>query len=413
MLLGGGLSLPLGDRIAINASARDYLYGRGNGADSVSSPSDLKNNWMYSVGIRLSVFGHSGSNAAEHAMTREQTLLARVRDDSLRLVALREERGRGSRKNDTLASNGLRSTVDSNGVRTVVVDGRRIVLDSTGQVVRGTAANVITLPVPTVGELYVRYGASGAVTVRAGSAAPGADSAAQRATLDSLRNAAMSTSDRDAEMNRRIDSIVTARVNQRAQVPTPAVPPTTTVIVPGATAPVVSTPPALIAVPAPTDVGDQPRYSWTGNSHSTGLMVYSGLTFTDAAQISLGARFDLGPLGGGTSPIHFVPEIAIGGGSGGRSTMIVANAQYLFGKFHVGTNRLLQPHVVAGVGILNFSDRVGSHDGLEGVINLGYGVSIPLTSAPGTRAVPVLTLEHQGIDFFKLNRLLVGLSWRL
>jgi hypothetical protein len=409
LILGGGVSLPLGERLAINATARDYLYGRGNGADSVSSPSDLKNNWLYTVGIRLSVFGHSGSNAADRTRTRVQMLEARVREDSITLAMERDGRMPGGRNGNASASNGMRSSIDSNRVRTVMVDGRRVVIDSAGQVVRGNAGNVITLPVPTVGELYVRYGSAGAVSIRSGQPLTAADSAAQRSALDSARVAAMNATDREAAMNRRIDSIVTARVNERTgNQPAPS---TTTIVIPGAAAPVVVPQVAPASTP-PQIVVDQPRYSWTGNSNSTGLMVYSALTFTNAAQISLGGRFDLGPLGGGTSPFHFVPEIAIGGGSGGRSTMIVANAEYMFGKFLV-SNRMLQPHIIAGVGLLNFSNRVGSHDGLEGVINVGYGVSIPFKSGTTSGKVPVLTLEHQGIDFFQLNRLLVGLSWRM
>ena len=141
--------------------------------------------------------------------------------------------------------------------------------------------------------------------------------------------------------------------------------------------------------------------------------MYSGVTVNDGAQILIGGRFDLGAIGGGNSRFHFAPEIAFGAGSGGRSTMLVGNVQYMFGKYNVGT-RAIQPHVYGGVGILNFSDRVGTRDGLEGIINLGYGVSIPLLKNPdATRAAPVLTIEHQGVDFFQLNRLLVGLSWRL
>lgn len=409
LLLGGGVSLPLGERFAINATARDYLYGQGNGADSVASPSDLRNNWMFSVGLRVSIAGHSGANAAERALQREDRLEARLRTDSMRYASARRRDGR-----DTLDMNGRRTRRDSMMVGRARVD--TVYLDSTRadsvMRVRGTGSpSVIMLPVPTVGELYVRYGTPQSTATTRPALPTGT-------LLDSARMSTMNQADRDAYINRQIDSLVTARVNERtaalrapaASAPPAPTPPQTVIVQP----PMTTTPPTVAPTP-PQVVVEQPgmNYSLVGSDSRGGLMVYSGLTVNDGTQLSLGARFDLGPIGNGNSPFHFAPEIAFGGGGGGRSTMIVANAQYMFRKLRLGTDRTIQPHVVGGIGVLNFSDRVGSRDGLQGIINLGYGVSIPLTRNTGNRAAPVVTIEHQGIDFFQLNRLLVGLSWRM
>lgn len=410
LLLGGGLTLPLGERFALNASARDYLYGQGNGADSVSSPSDLRHNWMYTVGIRVSFAGKSGSRAAERAVERERSMGAQMRADSLRWAEERENMrvaGRSAKSGESISDS------------LVVVDGRIVRIDSTlraklkadsvrmDSVKKAPAVNMITIPVPTVGEFYVRYGtpATGAPVVPA---APGsaADSAARRAAA--MPTTPMTDAEREAAINRRIDSLVAVRVNERtANLTAPAAP------APAAPVPVVVAPPANTVVATPPVAAAPTGYSWIGNDQRGGLLVYSGFTANDGAQLLIGARFDLGPIGGGNSKFHFAPEIAFGAGSGGRSTMLVANAQYLFGKRIVGS-RTIQPHVTGGVGVLNFSDRVGSRDGLEGIINLGYGVSVPLFKNPTpSRATPVLTIEHQGVDFFQLNRLLVGLSWRM
>lgn len=409
LLLGGGLSLPLGERFALNASARDYLFGQGNGADSVSSPSDLRHNWMYSVGVRVSFAGKSEARAAERSVERQRSMGAQMRADSLRWAEERESMRVAGRT--TISGQSLNDSL-------VIVDGRLVRVDSTlrarlkadsvrmDSVKRATpATNMITIPVPTVGEFYVRYGTPQA-TATTQPIVPGspADSAARRAAA--VATSSMTDAEREAAMNRRIDSLVAVRVNERtANLTTPAV-----------ASPVA--PPATIVqtVPATTTVVADPSprsYSWIGSDTRGGLLVYSGFTVNDGAQILIGGRFDLGSIGGSNSKFHFAPEIAFGAGSGGRSTMLVANAQYLFGKRAVGS-RLIQPHIVGGIGVLNFSDRVGSRDGVEGIINLGYGLSIPLRKNPGTsRAAPVLTVEHQGVDFFQLNRLLVGLSWRM
>ncbi|MDQ6611094.1 MAG: porin family protein, partial [Gemmatimonadota bacterium] len=144
LLLGGGIAIPLGERIALNFSARDYLYGQGNGADSVSSPSDLRNNWMYSIGLRVSVAGHSGSAAARRSVGREQSLSARVREDSLRLIASREDMRRGY------------SSPDSARGRRMPSDSQMVVADTNGMLKNVRPGSVITVPVPTVGEFYVR-----------------------------------------------------------------------------------------------------------------------------------------------------------------------------------------------------------------------------------------------------------------
>jgi hypothetical protein len=404
LLLGGGVSLPFGERVALNFTARDYLYGQGNGADSVSSPSDLRNNWMFSVGLRVSLAGHSGSDAAVRSAARQKQLEARLRSDSVRFA---DSRTTGMGRESMVTVNGRRVRRDSMNlalirIDTTYLDSTRA--DSAMRVRRtGSGAAVITIPVPAVGEVYVRYGpppaGSGSLPKMPADAAS-----------DSARVSSMSAADREAYMNRRIDSLVTVRVNERTANLRPPTPQTVIIQQPAAT------PPSVVMTPAaqPAAVVEQPRkYNVVGSETRGGLVVYSGFTVNDGAQFVVGGRFDLGPLGRADSPIHFAPEVAFGGGSGGRSTMLVGNAQYLFRKMRLTNDRTIQPHVYAGVGILNFSNRVGSRDGLQGVINLGYGVSIPLTKNAGNRAAPVLTLEHQGIDFFQLNRLLVGLSWRL
>lgn len=403
LLLGAGVALPIGERFAVNFTARDYLFGQGNGADSVSKPSDLRNNWMFTLGLRVSVAGRSGTRAAERVATREQSQGARARADSLKMVAMRDSLDRG------LAS-GTTSLRDS----LMIIDGRVMRVDSatlerlrkearTDSAKRGTATTqgFITIPVPTVGEFYVRYGAPQGMTTSFPSL-----------QADSARLSGMNPVEREAYLNRIVDSLVTVRVNERTATLARAQSQPAQPVQPQA-APAVA--PTVVTVPAsPGVVIERPnRFGVVGDESRGGLLVYTGGTVNSGAQIVIGGRFDLGSFGGMSSNLHFAPEIAFGAGSGGRSTMVVANALYNFRKLRLGQNNTIQPHVVGGVGFLNFSDRVGSRDGLEGVINLGYGASIPLLRKAGTRKVPVVTFEHQGIDFFQINRLLVGLSWRM
>jgi hypothetical protein len=103
-----------------------------------------------------------------------------------------------------------------------------------------------------------------------------------------------------------------------------------------------------------------------------------------------------------------VPELAFGFGNGGTSFYGAANAMY-----EIGPIARVRPRVALGAGLLNFNEAVGGRDGLAFVVTPSYGVSVPLDRLRLLgRAVPELVVEHQGIDFFDLNRIVVGIGWR-
>jgi hypothetical protein len=121
-------------------------------------------------------------------------------------------------------------------------------------------------------------------------------------------------------------------------------------------------------------------------------------------QFVLGGRLDLGPLNPRDPQLRVVPELAIGGGQGGMSVLLAGNLQYDFAAFEV-RGAPLQPYAFGGLGLFVLSDPNPGRAEREAVLNLGYGVNFPV---PGRDGGPRLFLEHQGIDFFDLNRLLIG-----
>ena len=135
-----------------------------------------------------------------------------------------------------------------------------------------------------------------------------------------------------------------------------------------------------------------------------GLLLYSGSTISDGGQFLLGGRVDLGSVSPRFSAIRLVPELAFGFGNGGTS--IAANALYEFGMI-----ARVRPRVGLGAGLLNFSGRVGSRDGLDVVLTPSYGVSLPIGALRGV-GTPELVVEHQGVGWFDLNRIIVALAWR-
>lgn len=141
---------------------------------------------------------------------------------------------------------------------------------------------------------------------------------------------------------------------------------------------------------------------------------YSGFTVNDGSQFLLGGRMDLGAISTGLQEVDLIPELALGVGSGATSLLIGANARYRVGGFQVDGLGLVRPYGSLGLGFLNFSSDVHGRDGLDLVINAAYGLT---AEVPGLRGfansgASEVFLEHQGIGFFGLNRLLAGLTWR-
>jgi hypothetical protein len=136
-------------------------------------------------------------------------------------------------------------------------------------------------------------------------------------------------------------------------------------------------------------------------------MLYSGATVGDGTQLLVGGRLDFGAIAPSVPGFRLVPELAVGTGGGGTSTYVAANALY-----EVGPVFRVRPRVAIGAGLLNFSSPVGTRDGLNVVVTPSYGASVPISTFRTFGRAPELVVEHQGVNFFALNRLLVGIGWR-
>lgn len=234
-------------------------------------------------------------------------------------------------------------------------------------------------------------------------------SAVQRDSVRAIVREEIGATAPDERLDDRIARIVDERVRDalderdrrlQDQPAAPAAP--SVVVVQGDTARAVTAAPTEPTRPVFTELEPQ---SWAG---------YSGFTVNDGAQFLLGGRMDLGSISPGLPEIDFIPELAIGVGSGATSLHIAGNARYRFGGWQVNGLGLVRPYGQLGLGLLNFNNRVHGRDGLDLVINAGYGVT---AESPGLRGFAnsgarELFIEHQGIGFFGLNRLLVGLVWR-
>jgi hypothetical protein len=102
-----------------------------------------------------------------------------------------------------------------------------------------------------------------------------------------------------------------------------------------------------------------------------------------------------------------MPELALGGGQAGLSVLLAGNVLYDFDTFQV-SDVPVQPYAYGGLGFLVLTDPSPGRAEREAVLNLGYGVNVPVPYRSGG---PRMFIEHQGIDLFDLNRLIVGLRF--
>ena len=131
------------------------------------------------------------------------------------------------------------------------------------------------------------------------------------------------------------------------------------------------------------------RYDWDVER----IRPYIGAAF-DPGQFVGGGRLNLGPVTP-NSPFDLVPEVAFSFGDDDPILLALANLRYGFGTF-TGLN--LSPYVMGGLGI-HTEDLLAA--------SLAYGTGFDLDLGVPLR----LFLEHQGINFFDRNRVLLGISF--
>lgn len=429
LILGGGVALNLSERVRLNVAARNHLFNGEGNIEDASTADDLTSNWMFTAGLGFNI---GGSTGARRPAPPEPVIVARV--DTVVVDRETGEVVREIRGSTRPGGRVMRDTVWMGEQREVEV--RR---GAEGYV----SGRTIQLPVPSEGELYVRYGPSRDSTVRlgvgrAGEAASATDPETRMAIRSILRDElersgrAMDTSAASRELAERrmldrIDSAVTARLNatrggtqrddamarmsdlerrrmladieaivrnqvQAAMARQPQAAPQPPYV-----------PPA--AAMRPADSTAREPHAWSPRSYSA----YTGLNVNKGTQFVLGGRVDLGPISPEAPRIALVPEFAIGLGNG-TTALIAANAQYRFDTIAIRGFGDIAPYGQLGLGAY-----VGTLDGdrqLRLMLNPAYGVEFTLDeSVKNAVGTSQLFVEHQGLQFFKRNRFLVGLRW--
>jgi hypothetical protein len=374
-IIGGGASLRLSDRVRVNGAIRDYIMTTDESLENVATTGDITHNTMLTAGLTISFGGRTQASDRRGMTTRDDRRTSAretpIERELREVEALREERLLRAIRAEREALE--REARDE---RATPADARRR-LDSarvTPRTMTGSdSVRFITVPVPTQGEIILRYGL------------PSRDSSAVR--RDSVVvTPGTPTGDmlaRLSEIERRLTARLEAIERQQAGAP-------------GAQAPVVTmvTP---SGEPMVVDRANRPVFQRFGQVRSRDLQPYAGFGIRDGdAQIILGARADLGPINPG-SGLHFVPELAVGFGSGPFSVLALANVQYAFGA--MGGNRSIRPYVTLGGGIYSPT-----------VLGMSTALGSSFRLQPNAVRPLFLNVELQSINLGGQTRLLFGLS---
>ncbi len=414
LILGGGVGIRLSDQFRLNASVRDYVRGPQD-LDSIASTSQLTNNWLYSAGISYN-FGRSRSEPS-----RDDDRMRRNREMDREMS--RAERGRAvasQSRTDTVYVEVNPRTGERTMYRNDPRTGRNVRIESTERVTMQRGSDrVIMLPVPETGELYVRYGdgtermINPAMRMRDSMMARGGARnqddqmmRLMRMRIDSLEMRLRSQSrepDADANLIRglrsQIDSLEMRvrqnEMNRQGGNQNPNV-----IVVPQGNERGVVVNPRGNRTDDRMIMGDAQEKNFMGMKLREVSPYVAGFD-----QFVVGVQMDAGPVFG-IDQLRLVPDFALGFGSD-VSLSLAVGAQYNFPLFRVNEKSAFRPHLRAGLGFLAASGNIDSEFG----VNVAYGATYYGTKADGTLRHPRLFVEHQGINFFKANRFLIGARW--
>lgn len=391
VLVGAGASLPLSESLSLNASARSVLMGE-EGVDNVDDPGQVRSSWMYSAGLNFA-FGRStttASSAFETAMDRGDAELrdelqrSEARIDSLARVLDRLQLGvPAAASSDSVAAGQL-----------VTEEGRRA---------PAREPRMVTLPLPEEGELYIRFGRPGGVSIETVTE--------DGEVVRSPGNAAGLTSDQ-------IDEIVRATVREQL----------------GGSGDAAVTNEQIVRIEQMLDQrldameerlqaqieSDRQRFERqttpstvvidrSGSSASTrssgprAVKPFTGAMFGTPDMGVVGFRLDMDAslLG----PIDLQPEFALGFGAGTYAYHVSVDAIYDLTFMQRSLGGAL-PYVGLGGGMLGFNDSPADTPGVQLTVNSRIGADFDL---PWGRFFG----EYAAYDAFTFNRIVLGYRFGL
>lgn len=399
LVAGGGLALPVGESVTLNGSVRSLLISGQAGA-AIRDPDQVFGSWMYTAGATITL-GGGGSGVGELLSERLDEERAAGRESD---AVLRRDLARALTRLDSLEAV-LAAGAGADSLRATDARAAGARVSGSGPA-RSGEATFVTLPVPTVGELYVRYGEAGQAEVIGGGT--GAAALVDTAGMQTVRAPAGALSPDDlrwivgeavreqfdaapegtddarlrrleAELQARLDRLeVLLEDQQRAAVRGAGDPAPATVIV-------------------REEGGDREVVRLTESVRERSrpeLIPFVGMLTGGPALGIVGIRADVGSVWGRALRIR--PEFALG--IGADNYAYHTNLDVEVGAPSLGG---LRPYAATGVGMLGFDTSPDEGSGVEITLNLRAGVALPVG---GGR----LFAEFATYDLFDYNRYVAG-----
>lgn len=387
---GAGLSIPLSDNFELNGGVR-LLLTSSEAVDNFSQPSDIYLSPMFSGGLRFAVGGtrpDADRVALARALEEEP-----VDDDPMRAEIRR-----------------LRAQIDSleearTGVPRRIEDAPAAVVDDEGRVVADPRVRrsyrsdqMVTIPVPEEGEIYIRYGPPAGTVMET---LPDGQSVALLDTSRIQPRAGLSMQD--------IQSIVRATIREELA---------------GFEAGTTTDAAALVGLEQrvneqldrlqlrmerefatrrttdPVSVTVDSRLTTRALRPDRGVAAFSpftGFTLGQASTMNVGVRADY--RGDFLPFLSWYPELAFGFGTGGVSYNFNVT-----GAYRVDIVRQAVPYVGLGLGMLGFNDSPDDLPGVQFLLNAVVGSEFYVGS---TR----LFAEYMAMDLGDFHRISVGLRY--
>ena len=163
LILGGGASFRLSDRLRLNASARNYLSSPNESLDDVSRTDDLQGNWLFSAGLGFTLGGDTPDAPMPRAPRVAMVDTMRTMD-TVYVDAVSGERVRAPGRTRVASGRAATDTVFLDRETGERMAGGDVELPARQGFVSGRST---TIPIPTEGEIYIRYGPDRDTTVQA------------------------------------------------------------------------------------------------------------------------------------------------------------------------------------------------------------------------------------------------------
>ncbi|MEO6446686.1 MAG: hypothetical protein ABIZ91_09745 [Gemmatimonadaceae bacterium] len=401
LILGGGVSFTLTDRMRLNVAVRDFVTTNSESLTDAREPDDLLHSRLLSAGLTFSLGGSSKSTAKsppapardmkpDSRESRAPTPQADART-APRVMSAEEMKDSSAVQREISrlrAENAALRRGDSNKL-----DAQVIEMERTG------GRQPIIVPAPTAGEIVIRYGHPSDASMHARMPMTRGDTTrrvvmidtvvidrgAPRApaqSRDTVREAAPSAE--TAAMEARLRELEQELQSQRRELER------TRAVAREAGRD------AEVAVDRSSKVSSSRGRSFVsrlGGVRPADITPFVGFNGGDGLQFVVSARADLGPVSD-DSRFDLVPDLSIATGSDRTTVLALANLRYTLGE--VGR---VQPYLMGGAGFFTRSFVA---------VGTSVGASVNMRSAGRS---PLYGFgEVQGVNFFKYTRLLFGVS---